>query len=161
MTAIKIQQTFFSFAHNYKLSNHPNGQEIGIARGKVFKIRHSYTVSRSDGSFWFKIQSNLWKTKYTITDEQRRYLGHYRTPLFAFLTKKLFLVKDNVEYPTKGSFWALNFEVYSQDNRKLVSVNKKLLQVRDSFLVEYSEEFDPRLAISAAIVADDRYHPSK
>jgi len=161
MKAFKIQQTFFSFAHNYKLFSHPNEQEIGIARGKVFKIRSSYAVSRSDGSFWFKIQRNLWKTKYTIKDEQGRYLGHYRTPMFAFFKKKLSLVKDNVEYPTKGSFWGLNFEIFSQDNKQLVSVNKKFFQVRDSFLVEYLDDFDPRLAISAAIVADDRYHPAK
>lgn len=161
MTTIKIQQTFFSLAHNYKLFSHPEGQEIGIARGKMFKIRSSYTVNRPDGTRWFKIQRNLWKTKYTITDEQGRYIAHYRTPFIALFTKKLFLVKDNIEYPTKGSFWALNFEVFSHDNRQLMSVNKKFFQVRDSFLVEYLDDFDPRLAISAAIVADDRYHPSK
>ena len=161
MSAIKVQQTFFSFAHNYKLFNHPDGQEIGIARGKVFKIRPSYSVSRPDGTFWFKIQRNLWRTKYTIKDEQGRKLGHYRTPMFAIFKKKLSLVKDNIEYPTKGSFWGLNFEIFSQDNKQLMSVNKKFFNIRDSFLVEYLDDFDPRLAISAAIVADDRYHPSK
>lgn len=161
MPIVKVQQTFLSFAHNYKLFNHPNGSEMGIARGKVFKIRPSYIVSRSDGSKWFKIQRNLFKTKYTIKDAQGKYLGHYQTPFFILFKKTLKLIKNKVEYPAKGSFWALDFEVHSSNGQGLLKVSKKLLQIRDSFLVEYADGFDQRLAISAAIVADDRYHPAK
>ncbi len=161
MPSIKVQQTFLSFAHNYKLYNHPNGSELGIARGKILKIRPSYTVSRTDGSKWFKIQRNLFKTKYTVTDSQGKYIGHYKTPFIVLFKKKLQLVKGNLEYPVKGSFWALDFEIFSPNGQSLIQVSKKLLKIRDSFLIDFVEEIDPRLAISAAIVADDRYHPSK
>ena len=160
MPEFKVQQAFLALARNYKLYTHPDGGQFGEIRSRVFRIRPAYWCRDNTGRLIFKIQGNLFKTHYKVIDENGQYICHFKTPFIAWLTKRLRLFVGNQEYSNRGNFWALNFEIIDPSGKQVINVSKKFFQIRDSFLVGYPDGFDLRVAVAAAIVADDRYHPS-
>jgi len=158
MKQIKVQQVFMALAHNYKL--YKGDQEIGEVKGKLFKIRSSYTGYKN-GQRFFKIQRNLWRTKYKIVDGAGQYLAHVKVPWIAFCSKKIRLHIGNKWYLAKGGIMGWNFQVIDPDTNKTVIDIKKHLGIRDAFLIEYADNIDTRIAVGTALAADDRYHPTK
>lgn len=161
MPSIKVRQSFFALAHNYNLYDHPSGEEFGIVRGKIFKIRPSFHAKTFDGAKFFKIQRNIWRTKYKIVDGNGKYLAHIKVPFIAFFRKKLHLYINNKRFKVFGNFWGLDFDIIDPEtDQRVIEISKKLIAIRDSFLVTFPDNFDERIAIAAAIAADDRYHPN-
>lgn len=160
MPSIKLQKPAIALGHIYKLYRHPSGEELGIARGNIVKIQKSIIAKKINGSKYFKIQRNVWNTKYKLVDENGNYLAHFEVPFFTLFRKKFDLFIHKKRFNIQGPYWDKNFVITDPDtNQQVIKLSKKYLQIREKFLVTFPQEFDERIAIAAVIVADCRYNP--
>lgn len=156
MPEIKIESGYGGWNQNYKLFSLPDGKEIGMVRGKVFSIRSSYIGEVPTKTRIFKLQRNLWQTRYKLVDEKGKYIAHFKTPFISRKALKLYTKKTRYLHKTQrlgSEFFILN----PRTEQEVVQVSKKLLSLKIHIKVKYTRDFDKRMAIAAGMVVADRY----
>lgn len=133
--------------HNKKLSYY--------VIAKTVATRSHYRISRSpDGVALATLDQDQLNYKFSITDEHDNLLATIE--LVSSDTIKLQVAKDT--YTSPVHIRGKQFEFTNTKNQIVLTIDKKLISLKDQYVVTFVENFPALIAPLVAVVIDDVYH---
>ena len=140
--------------NGYKVLNH-NKDLAYYVIAKTAATRSHYRISRSpDGVALATLDQNQLHYKFSITGEHENLLATIE--LVNSDTIKLQVAKDT--YTSPVHIRGKQFEFTNNKGQIVLTIDKKLISLKDQYIVTFVENFPALIAPLVAVVIDDVYH---
>jgi len=151
MAEFEISQKLLSIGATYQVFKAGDSEPAYTVKGKLLTLTPKLTmVEGSDGPVVAQMTGNLFKTTFTMTDNQGGVQAVLTFPFFVFLKKSFNLECGGQSYPAAGGFTGRSFECGA------FTVDKKLA-FKDKFQLSVVEDFPPDVAILACVAIDQKF----
>ena len=155
-----------------------------ILKQKYFSLRDKFTISDTQGTPHYQIESKIFTfpKKFWMSDMAGREIMLVRAKLLSLFGKFEFRVnEDNVigyikrrfahfvkrctvetqygKWKVKGNVFSWSFDVYDENKNRVIEIDKKILQIADSYSVKTVDNRYDDIAIAIALCLDAWFHP--
>ena len=142
----------------YRVVEKSTGKEVCVANIKVASTRTVIRACRLGDVSWFELREQRGQRRsYAILDDSAEPIGKIEFTKTSQFMPEFRLQFGGLEFIGKGAPQASSFEVYEKDGKLVMTVDKNLLALDDTFKIVAITDFDIRLALAIALAIDDTF----
>lgn len=148
-----LSQKLLAFGDDFIIED-SKGNKIFTVDGKAFAIGEKLYFKDSNNNILFKIKKKLIKLTdtYEIEKDGKTY-AIVRKEMFTMFKEKFEIKTSYGEIKAKGNFIDYDFS-FRKDGKKIAEVSKKLISIRDKYVVDITDFNDEALLLACVIVLD-------
>jgi uncharacterized protein YxjI len=154
----KVKQRLFAFTATYNVSDIKDQEVMTVKREFSSFFSPKLVATDTNGNLLGIVQGNFFKTKWEIFNDKQEVLGILHFPFFMFITKSFTLETPIGVFRSGNSVFAKRFDAYDPNGNLSFTVDKKIMSIRDTFLIQSNGLLNPLLTCLAAICIDQRFH---
>ncbi len=142
----------------YRVVDRETGKELCVADIKVSSTKTIIHAKKVMGGeiTWFEIrQEEDINTIYKIMDEKLKEIGIIEVSNKSPFMPELKLKIGDKVFKAKGAPHAVSFEVFSPEGFLVLTVDKNMLALDDTFNIVLTPKIDIRYALALALAIDD------
>ncbi|NHI83966.1 MAG: hypothetical protein EAX81_06665 [Candidatus Thorarchaeota archaeon] len=149
-----VQQKIMAMRPVYEIFDEANGQQVGVARQTWLSfLRSTVNLEDMQGNRILTAKGGFFDKTFWILDRDGNKTVKLTRPWIA-VRKNFKLFYRDEEIKAQGGLLAWGFEAFSSSGLFAFRLNKKILAIRDRFLVEVGDYMDWAHAVTSAIVVD-------
>lgn len=157
----RVKQKIVSLRPVYEIYEEATDKKVAIGRQTWLSfLRSTINIEDPNENKLLTAKSGFFKKKFELVEPSGEVVGAIERPWFSFGKKFKIIYRDEV-IKAEGGILGWGFEGYSSSGHFALKLDKKVISLRDEFLVTVGRYMDWLHGVTAAIVVDMMFFQDK
>ncbi|MHA1771022.1 MAG: hypothetical protein ACTSYL_04200 [Candidatus Thorarchaeota archaeon] len=157
----KVVQKLIAMRPVFEIYDADTGEQVAVARRTWLSVfRTTLHIEDMNGERILTAKGGFFDKTFWLLGAQEERIAKITRPWIAF-RKNFTLYYRNETIKAQGGYMAWGFDAISETGQHKFRLDKKILSIRDQYLITVDESMDPLHAVALALVIDTVFFKAK